>query len=416
MAPSDYNEEKPSIWCRQSSGRSQTEEEAARDGTLSRRITRILMLCLLYIGFSAGLIAFNKHLMHKGRFPYAVPLALTQTAVCSALALTMFVGMPSLFPSLNDGLRQGTIDKQLFLKGVIPVALCLTMQLMLSNTALLHSSVAFLQMMKETNLVLVYIFSLIAMIEHFNWRSVCILVSVLIPAAFTIRGEIAFSIVGFAMQGTSQVFESAKIVLQAVMLSGAGKKLDSMTFVLLVMPFAFLFLSALLVIIGFLHPIRHFPIGLPEMSEVVFWFPALVGNACLAFGLNVVIAMLIKTSSPLAFIYAGIVKDAVIVFAGCGLFHDVITPIQIIGFSLQLIVILTWSLTKAFPEEFEKGIIQGIIAVFCGHEPELLPASDLLPKSQKEIKQYGAVEDNEGGNIQNSESLSNSNQNRHAMP
>jgi len=321
---------------------------------------------IMYIVTSSALIAYNKYLVHEDRFPYAVALVMIHTAFCSCLTLILYCVRPRWFPSLTDPAQQVVIDRSLILRGAVPIAALFSMQLVLSNTAYLHCSVAFLQMLKEANLVLVYTLSLVAALENFSWRSAGVLVYIIAATTLTIHGEMNFSATGFTIQALSQLFEASKIVLQAMMLTNAGRKLDALTYVMLVMPFCFLFLCGLLVFLV-VHPTTHF--ATPQLSEIVHWSPHLFANAMLAFALNVVIALFVKHSSAVAFILAGIVKDAMIVATGGLLLREVISVIQGVGFTMQLSGILLWSLLKIFPQKFENGIAAGMADLICGSKP-----------------------------------------------
>jgi len=340
---------------------------------------------LLYIVCSSGLIAFNKYLINVDRFPFAVFLVLLHAVFCSLCSGLLFLCKPSLFPSLTDPARKVNVDSSLILKGALPIALLFSAQLVLSNTAYLHLSVAFLQMMKEANLVLVYVFSLVAALEKFSWRSISILAFIIFATTLTIHGEVNFSWTGFVIQGLGQVFESAKIVLQAMLLTSAGRKLDALTYVMLVMPLCAVILGAGMgVLIVFPH--SHF--ATPEWHHVVAYWPLLLLNACVAFMLNVVIALFVKHSSAIAFILAGIVKDAMIVAVGGMFFREVITVIQGFGFLLQLVAILVWSCIKTFPDRFEDGVAAGFGSILAGD----------CAKGTKALKgksNYGSTEEEE---------------------
>lgn len=338
--------------------------EAPEGGPVYRMVL-VSMYGIGYVICSAGLIAYNKFLINEDRFPYAICLVFIHAVFCSTLCGILYLIKPSLFPSLTDPEKKVTIDSGLILKGALPIALLFSAQLVLTNTAYLHSSVAFLQMMKEANLVLVYVFSLFAMLEKFSWRSVGILVFIIFATTMTIHGEVNFSMTGFMIQGLGQIFECAKIVLQAMLLSSAGRKLDALTYVMLVMPLCAFFLG--LGICGLtLFPHSHFMT--PSWHHIVQWWPHLLANACIAFLLNVVIALFVKYSSAVAFILAGIVKDAMIVAAGAFYFKEFISVIQVFGFGLQLMGILVWSMIKTFPDRFEAGIIAGFGSFILGHE------------------------------------------------
>jgi len=353
------------------------------EGGVAYKMVFVGFLGLGYVACSSGLIAYNKFLMTEDRFPYAICLVLLHSIFCSAFAAFLYLLKPSLFPSLSDPAKKVTVDSDLILRGALPIAVFFSTQLVLSNTAYLHSSVAFLQMMKEANLVLVYTFSLIACLEKFSWRSVGILGFIIFATTMTIHGEVNFSMTGFIIQGTGQVFECCKIVLQAMLLSNAGRKLDALTYVMLVMPLCAVLLAAGMCALTF-FPHEHFLV--PDLHHVEQWWPHLLANACVAFVLNVVIALFVKHSSAVAFILAGIVKDAMIVATSFIVLREVITVIQGVGFGLQLAGICLWSMIKTFPDRFEAGILPGIGSLLFNIDP-------VKSTSQVAKGQYGSTEE-----------------------
>merc|ERR1719498_2097595 len=110
----------------------------------------------------------------------------------------------------------------------------------------------------------------------------------------TINGEINFSMEGFLLQGSSQLFESTKTVLQALVLTSAGWKLDALSYVLIVMPLCFVILSSVLLILKFVYPLSFLEV--PDKDSFVQWWPHLLANSSLAFLLNIVIALFVITA------------------------------------------------------------------------------------------------------------------------
>lgn len=333
------------------------ERPSASHAELALSATRVITLGCLYVCISAGMIAFNKYLMNEKRFPFAVPLVLLHSAFSSILALVMFWVKPSLFPSLTDPMKKVPVDRDLMLKGAVPIAFLFSVQLVLSNTAYLHSSTAFLQMMKEANLVLVYAFSLVVALETFSWTKGKVLFAIMLATFFTIHGELHFSMLGFIIQGTGQLFESLKIVFQGYVLSNSGRKLDALSYVLLVMPLCLLFLGSMFFCLVYVHPLET--LQTPAWKDVVHWAPVLLANCCVAFSLNLTIALFLKYSTPISFILAGIAKDACIVSAGATFLGEMVSTVQVAAFALQLGLIWVWSMMKIFPEHFENGVISG---------------------------------------------------------
>lgn len=330
----------------------------------------------LYIFCSTALISFNKYLMHEGRFPFAVTLVLLHNLVGAGLACGLYIAKPSLFPSISDQHQKVPVDRNLFLYGVVPIALMFSCQLVLTNTAYLHSSIAFLQMMKEGNLVLVYILSLIAALETFSWRQVQVLLAVIFATSLTIKGELHFSPTAFTIQGIGQLFESGRIVMQMIVLTAAGRKLDALTYMLFVTPLCVLILGVFVSGLWIYGPVSSIP--MPATSDFMEWWPLLVMNGLVAFSLNLAIAMFIKNSSAVSFILAGIFKDGAIVAVGAFVLAEEVSRLQLLGFGIQLLGIVTWSAMKSFPDHFKDGVVKGMCSVMLeggGPKPRLDPST-----------------------------------------
>merc|ERR1719215_577093 len=103
----------------------------------------------------------------------------------------------------------------------------------------------------------------------------------------------------------------------------------------------------------------------PSWAELRLALPLLAANAVLAFALNVSVALFIKNTSAVAMVLAGILKDCAIVVLSLVIFHETITRNQAIGFCMQLVGVLMWSLMKQFPDVFEKhGVVRAMRVIF----------------------------------------------------
>jgi hypothetical protein len=297
---------------------------------------------ILYILCSATLIKYNKFLMTANRFPYAVNMALGHQVSGSTFLFIMYLVRPSRFTALQPERRQ-EMDSGVFRRG-LPIAACFGGQLMLSNMAYLYSSVAFLQMMKEGNMFLVYSLSLVAGLERFQTTQARVLSCLALSTALTIEGELSFSIAGFTLQCCSQLMECLKIVWQSSMLSAGGRcRLDPLTYNLLVQPATAMVLTIILIgsSTGLVSNVMMAP-----WSAYVAWWPHLVANGMVALALNISISLFIANTSAVGFIIAGIVKDVCLVGADVFLSGTRLSHLQMGAFSLQLLFAASYSLLK----------------------------------------------------------------------
>merc|ERR1719261_362376 len=91
-------------------------------------------------------------------------------------------------------------------------------------------------MIKESNIVWVYLASLLAGFETLSCGQVQIIGVAILGCSLTIKGEMQFSMFGFVAQFSAIIAECFRILMQGVVLSGSGKKLDPMSYCVLVCP------------------------------------------------------------------------------------------------------------------------------------------------------------------------------------
>lgn len=322
-----------------------TSSMAARLQSLTWSHLIVCVLAAVYMTASAGMITFNKWLMREDRFPYSLCLGFLHMACCSSCCLTLLLVRPTLFPALTAPQSTLKVDRRLVLFGALPIAVFFAASICLSNSAYMFCSVALLQMLKEANVVIIYSLSLLAALERFSWQNLGILGGIVAATTLTVTGELHFVPVGLVIQLAAMLFECTRIVLQALLLSPNGHKLDPLSYCCLVTPVCLCVIGVSLVALSHLTPgVRSLQIP-PAHVFGEFW-AHLLANSLLAFALNVITAMFLKYSSAMTVMLTGILKDVTIVLAGCVFLHESITSQQAAGFVLQLALMGAWSYRK----------------------------------------------------------------------
>mmetsp|Transcript_52164 Transcript_52164/g.93909 ORF Transcript_52164/g.93909 Transcript_52164/m.93909 type:complete len:352 (-) Transcript_52164:205-1260(-) len=285
-----------------------------------------------YIGVSATLITFNKYMMQPGHFPHAVQLTATHMSVTLGMTLSLYAVAPRLFQSMDTAIA----NWKTVLKFIAPLGLLFAVGVLCSNLAYQYSTVAFLQFCKEGNVALMFFMSCLAGTQQFSWQKLAILSVIILGCSICATGEIQFVMIGLIFQLTSQLAECSKNLIAEVVMSGAGLKLDVLTFVMFQAP-----CSLLPLMLGCIYT------WTPEVSaDLIAIWPLLLLNASVAFVLNLLIAISLKNLSALAFVIIGIVKDAVIVLSSSALFGDPIAQIQRVGFCITLSGVALWGKLK----------------------------------------------------------------------
>mmetsp|Transcript_25027 Transcript_25027/g.72066 ORF Transcript_25027/g.72066 Transcript_25027/m.72066 type:complete len:347 (+) Transcript_25027:125-1165(+) len=299
-------------------------------------LARAIGACALYIVASASLIHFNKYLIHPERFPFAMALTSLHMLTTFLLCCLLYLARPSMFPAMaRTAGRRATL-----LWWFTPLGCLFAVGLYFSNRAYLHCSVAFLQFMKEANVALVFGLSCLSGMQRCSRARVLVLAWIVAGMSMAVVGEVHFVLVGFALQLVSQVGECGKNVLGEWIMRGSDLRLDPLTFTMFMSPMC---LAVLLC--GTAITWR------PEVgARAAEWWSVLVPNACLAFTLNVAVALVIKECSAVTFVLAGLVKDMAIVAVCVLVFGELVVLQQLVGFSICLAGILAWSHMRLRPD------------------------------------------------------------------
>jgi len=324
------------------------------------------LLCILYIVASAAMIRYNKLLMKKDHFPHALALSAIHMVTCSVLCGVLSLFFPSLFPGLENtkGQRLG------LLKWFVPIGCCFAVMLFGSNQAYLYCNVTFLQFMKEANVMLVFVFSCIVGLQTFGRLRCAVIVWVIVGASISVSGEAHFKWLGFIYQAISQLAEVTRMIMGEIVLG--GKKLDPLTYNLFLAPIC-------LIVLIIANAIHWSPGTWADLAET---WPLLIGNACLAFLLNVLVASVIKECSAVGFVLAGLTKDIAIVIFSSLAFHENVTQKQAGAFVITIAGVFFWSFIKIYPDSHLVRLLERLLCVPPSPDGEKLP---LLQNEQSSL-------------------------------
>lgn len=310
---------------------------------------------MINIVLSGGLVNFNKYLMHRDRFPH--PMVLSALHMLASLVLCTIVLL--VRPSWMDGVAkcQGRMS-QLY-KYLVPIGVLFAIMLYTSNRAYMYSGVAFLQFMKEANVVLVFTLSALAGLQAFNRQRSFVIAWVILGSCLCVSGELNFVFVGFVLQGVSQLAECMRVVVAELVLTGNDFKLDSLSYTFFVAP-----VCLLVLIVG-----NIFTWDGSILNALAVWWPYLIPNACLAFCLNVCIAKVITETSAVGLVINGVVKDIALVVFSSIVYHDSITQKQWLSFLVTLSGVFFWSFMKVCPDHWLVQRFEMVLGIGYGHFP-----------------------------------------------
>eukprot|EP00929_Paragymnodinium_shiwhaense_P105648 TRINITY_DN70697_c0_g2_i1.p1 TRINITY_DN70697_c0_g2~~TRINITY_DN70697_c0_g2_i1.p1 ORF type:complete len:386 (-),score=57.96 TRINITY_DN70697_c0_g2_i1:130-1287(-) len=303
------------------------------------------LACANLISCSVSQIFFNKWLLQEQQFPY--PAALTCMHMCSGslFALTALVVRPQLFWGLATLKRSPEGMPRTVCRLFLPIGVLYAGNLVLANEAYQYCSVAFLQMMKEGNIALVYVLGIFAGLDSFDWTRTCLLGFILMSTLGFVVGDVRFSTTGFMIQAGSQAFEVLRITLQSWLLSGPAK-VDPLTLLLFMCPICCMSVATY-VLWAWDHAM---------VEQAWKMWPALLLNCAMAVNLNLAICFVQQISAPTTFMLTGVVKDIVCILLSRLVFNDILLPQQYFCVLCALMGIYLHCIYRLAPEAFHRQL------------------------------------------------------------
>ncbi|KAH7886841.1 TPT-domain-containing protein [Phlebopus sp. FC_14] len=274
----------------------------------------------VWIVLSSTVIMYNNRLYNTLQFRYPVFLV-TWHLVFAALGTRLLQRTTNLL----DGAKDVHMSKQMFMRSILPIGLLFSGSLILSNTAYLYLSMAYIQMLKAFTAVAILLISWACRIQDPNRRLALIVCMISSGVALASRGELHFNLTGFLIQAAAVGFEASRLVMIQILLHGL--KMDPLVSLHYYAPVCALIN---LFILPFTEGLAPF-YDLHRVGPVV-----LISNAAVAFLLNVAAVFLVGAGSGLVLTLAGVFKDILLVTGSVLFYGAPVTPLQVFGYSIAL--------------------------------------------------------------------------------
>ncbi|KAK7039461.1 TPT domain-containing protein [Favolaschia claudopus] len=274
----------------------------------------------IWMAFSVSVILYNNHLYHSLDFKYPVFLVTWHLTFA-----TIGTRVLQRTTNLLDGTKDINMNKDMFLKSILPIALLFSGSLILSNSAYLHLSVSYIQMLKAFNAVAVLLISWASRIAEPSRRLGFIVCMISFGVALTSGGELNFTLIGFTIQAFAVLFEASRLVMIEILLH--GMKMDPLV--------SLHYFAPVCALVNLL--ILPFTEGLAPFYQLARIGPLILfSNAFVAFFLNVAAVFLVGVGSGLILTLAGVLKDILLISASVAFFTAQVTPLQVVGYSIAL--------------------------------------------------------------------------------
>ncbi|XP_048320908.1 probable sugar phosphate/phosphate translocator At3g17430 isoform X2 [Ziziphus jujuba] len=282
---------------------------------INKPLVLTYLYLFIYILLSSGVILYNKWVLSPKYFNFPLPISLTMIHMGFSGVVAFFL-------------------VRVF-KVVSPVKMTFEM---FGNTAYLHISVAFIQMLKALMPVATFIMAIMCGTDKPRcdvfWNMVLVSVGVVISS----YGEIHFNVVGTVYQVTGIFAEALRLVLTQVLLQKKGLTLNPITSLYYIAPCSFVFLF-----------VPWFLLEKPamEVSQIQFNFWIFLTNALCALALNFSIFLVIGRTGAVTIRVAGVLKDWILIALSTVIFPEsTITGLNIIGYAIALCGVVMYNYIK----------------------------------------------------------------------
>ncbi|KAG2109879.1 TPT-domain-containing protein [Suillus discolor] len=317
----------------------------------------------VWIALSSGVIIYNNYIYNTLNFKFPVFLV-TWHLTFAAIGTRVLQRTTHLL----DGAKDVPVSKDMFLRSILPIGLLFSGSLILSNTAYLYLSVAYIQMLKAFTPVAILLITWATRISEPSRKLLIIVLMISSGVAVTSKGERFFSWIGFFIQAGGVGFEATRLVLIQTLLHGL--KMDPLVSLHLYAPVCALINLCVIPFTEGLEPLRIVwesiigsyshamsavsgeaasnatvaivgasgdllaAIGEEAAPRITPFF--LLTNALLAFLLNIAAVFLVGAGSGLVLTLAGVLKDVLLVAGSVVIWGGSVGILQALGYSIAL--------------------------------------------------------------------------------
>ncbi|KAJ8592948.1 TPT-domain-containing protein [Rhizopogon salebrosus TDB-379] len=286
----------------------------------------------VWIVLSSGVIIYNNYIYNTLHFKYPVFLV-TWHLTFAAIGTRVLQRTTHLL----DGAKDIPVSKDMFFRSILPIGLLFSGSLILSNTAYLYLSVAYIQMLKAFTPVAILLITWIFRLSEPSRELLLIVLMISSGVALASKGERWFSLIGFLIQAGGVGFEATRLVLIQTLLHGL--KMDPLVSLHLYAPVCALIN---LCVIPFTEGLEPFSVvwGMPHITPFL-----LITNALLAFLLNIAAVYLVGVGSGLVLTLAGVFKDVLLVTGSVVIWGGEVSLMQAGGYSIALCGLVIFKLS-----------------------------------------------------------------------
>ncbi|KAJ6967989.1 UDP-URONIC ACID TRANSPORTER 1-like [Populus alba x Populus x berolinensis] len=307
----------------------------------------IASLIALWYSSNIGVLLLNKFLLSNYGFRFPIFLTMCHMSACAILSYLSIVFL-KIVP-----LQVVKSRPQLLKIATLSVVFCGSV--VGGNISLRYLPVSFNQAVGATTPFFTAVFAYLMTFKREAWVTYAALVPVVVGVIFAsgkmvghtgnvhfLKGEPGFHLFGFIMCISATAARAFKSVLQGILLSSEGEKLNSMNLLLFMSPIAVLVLSPAALI---MEP-NVLDVTLELGRKHKYMWLLLLLNSTMAYSANLTNFLVTKHTSALTLQVLGNAKGAVAVVISIFIFRNPVTFVGIAGYSMTVLGVVAYGEAK----------------------------------------------------------------------
>lgn len=281
-----------------------------------------------------GVLLLNKYLLSNYGFRYPIFLTMCHMMACGLLSYIAIAWM-KLVP------MQAIHSRVQFCK-ISALSIIFCASVVSGNISLRFLPVSFTQAVGATTPFFTALFAYLMTLKREAWLTYATLVPVVAGVVIASGGEPSFHLYGFIMCLAATAARALKSVLQGILLSSEGEKLNSMNLLLYMAPIAVVVLLPATLV---LEPnVLGITIALARQDSRIVLY--LLINSATAYFVNLTNFLVTKHTSALTLQVLGNAKGAVAVVVSILLFRNPVSVTGMLGYTLTVFGVLLYGEVK----------------------------------------------------------------------
>ncbi|KAG6600019.1 putative sugar phosphate/phosphate translocator, partial [Cucurbita argyrosperma subsp. sororia] len=267
-------------------------------------------------------------------FKYPIFLTMCHMTACSLLSYVAIAWLKMV--------PMQTIRSRIQFMKISALSLVFCISVVFGNISLRYLPVSFNQAVGATTPFFTAVFAYLMTMKREAWLTYVTLIPVVTGVIIASGGEPSFHLFGFIICIAATAARALKSVLQGILLSSEGEKLNSMNLLLYMAPIAVVFLLPAALFME--ENVVGITLALAREDKKIIWY--LLFNSALAYFVNLTNFLVTKHTSALTLQVLGNAKGAVAVVISILIFRNPVSVTGMLGYLLTVIGVILYSESK----------------------------------------------------------------------